>query len=135
MRKIFGYSLAVSFILFSPVALKADEPVAAETATPASPATPAAPSEEATQSISNQLGAKLTELKAALAGMRDAIVKRDLAGFQSYRAQAKVAINELLNLGGLSVDAETKVEEAAEKKGEMQPTPAPVPVVAATPNP
>jgi hypothetical protein len=132
MRKIFGYSLAVSFILFSPVALKADEPVAAETA---SPATPAAPSEEATQSIINQLGAKLTELKAALAGMRDAIVKRDLAGFQSYRAQAKVAINELLNLGGLSVDAETKVEEAAEKKGEMQPTPAPVPVVAATPTP
>jgi hypothetical protein len=132
MRKIFGYSLAVSFILFSPVALKADEPVAAETASPASPA---APSEEATQSIINQLGAKLTELKAALAGMRDAIVKRDLAGFQSYRAQAKVAINELLNLGGLSVDAETKVEEAAAKKGEMQPTPAPVPVVAATPTP
>jgi hypothetical protein len=132
MIKIFGYSLAVSFILFSPVALKADEPVAAQTATPA---TPAAPSEEATQSISNQLGAKLTELKAALAGMRDAIVKRDLAGFQSYRAQAKVAINELLNLCGLSVDAETKAEEAAEKKGEMQPTPAPVPVVAATPTP
>jgi hypothetical protein len=132
MIKIFGYSLAVSFILFSPVALKADEPVAAQTATPA---TPAAPSEEATQSISNQLGAKLTELKAALAGMRDAIVKRDLAGFQSYRAQAKVAINELLSLCGLSVDAETKVEEAAEKKGEMQPTPAPVPVVAATPTP
>ena len=133
MRKIFGYSLAVSFILFSPVALKAAEPPAA--AETASPATPAAPSEEATQSISNQLGAKLTELKAALAGMRDAIVKRDLAGFQSYRAQAKVAINELLNLGGLSVDAETKVEEAAEKKGEMQPTPAPVPVVPATPTP
>jgi hypothetical protein len=121
----------VSFILF-PSCFKSRRTCIVETA---SPATPAAPSEEATQSIINQLGAKLTELKAALAGMRDAIVKRDLAGFQSYRAQAKVAINELLNLGGLSVDAETKVEEAAEKKGEMQPTPAPVPVVAATPTP
>jgi hypothetical protein len=120
MKKILGYSLALS-LLFSPVILNA----AAENITAATP------SDEATALVSKQLGKLVDNLKEALDGMRTAIGKRDLAQFRLYRMQARSAITDIEKLGGVTVEAVTNAKEKAEKAGEMKPTPTP----SATPTP
>ena len=125
MKKILGYSLALSLIVLSPVGLKSAEK-AVDTATP---------TEDSQQLVSKQLSQKIADLKEALEGMRSSILKRDRASFRLYRRQARTALNEIVELGRVEVGKETKTEENAAKEGKMQSTPTPAPEPTATPAP
>ena len=125
MKKILGYSLALSLIVLSPVGLKSAEK-AVDTATP---------TEDSQQLVSKQLSQKIADLKEALEGMRSSILKRDRASFRLYRRQARTALNEIVELGRVEVGKETKTEENAAKEGKMQSTPTPTAEPTATPAP
>lgn len=125
MKKILGYSLALSLIVLSPVGLKSAEK-AVDTATP---------TEDSQQLVSKQLSQRIADLKEALEGMRSSILKRDRASFRLYRRQARTALNEIVELGRVEVGKETKTEENAGKEGKMQSTPTPTPEPTATPAP
>ena len=125
MKKILGYSLALSLIVLSPVGLKSAEK-AVDTATP---------TEGSQQLVSKQLSQRIADIKEALEGMRSSILKRDRASFRLYRRQARTALNEIVELGRVEVGKETKTEENAAKEGKMQSTPTPTPEPTATPAP
>jgi hypothetical protein len=125
MKKILGYSLALSLIVLSPVGLKSAEK-AVDNATP---------TEDSQQLVSKQLNQKIADLKEALEGMRSSILKRDRASFRLYRRQARTALNEIVELGRVEVGKETKTGENAAKEGKMQSTPTPAPEPTATPAP